>query len=108
MVDKSSVYAAIHTLPDLELFLTVPEPADGSIVILGHPNDGAPEDAWWRSDASAESSGYGDKHWYPLGRYDVEPPKTWYELTEEHDAEARLFVVTAMDEIRAPLVVDER
>jgi hypothetical protein len=79
---------------------SVPEPPDGSVVLFGHPTDGAPEDAWWRCDKSAAESGYGEKHWYPLGRIAEDPPETWYDLTEEppHDS-SRLFVVTAMEEI---------
>jgi hypothetical protein len=80
-----------------------PEPPNGSVVLVGHPLDGTPEDAWLRSDASADEGGYGDKHWYPLGRYDSEYPETWHDLTEDKFDSSRLFVVTATEEIAPPV-----
>jgi hypothetical protein len=55
----------------------LPEPPTGSVVLFCYPLDDQPEDAWLRYDAGAEEGGYGDQHWYPLGRIDSEYPETW-------------------------------
>jgi hypothetical protein len=93
------VHTVLPTQPATATAAAVPEPPDGAVVLVGHPLDGTPEDAWLRNDRAAQTGGYGDKHWFPLGRYDVEYPETWDHLIEEQFYASRLFVVTATAEI---------
>jgi NTP pyrophosphatase (non-canonical NTP hydrolase) len=74
----------------------IPEPPDGAVVLVCHPITGEPEDAWYRNDRAA-SDGYGDQHWYPLGRYDSEYPETWADLSQKTD----LVMVTGTKNVAA-------
>lgn len=83
---------------------TLPEPPDGTILLICHPITGQAEDAWQRDDAAARD-GYGDQHWYPIGRAASEYPETWAALTA-HARSARLKIVTATKDLnpQPPLV----
>lgn len=69
------------------------EPADSAIALFCHPRTGAPEDAWYRDDDGATAGGYGDQHWYPIGRTAEDPPETWFFLTrDKHETDTVLIV----------------
>jgi hypothetical protein len=77
----------------------LPEPPDGSTVLICHPVTGKPEEAWYRDDKAAIEGGYEPQHWYPLGRIMDDPPETWHFLTTDR-AKGDLFkVVTATETI---------
>jgi hypothetical protein len=69
---------------------TLPEPPTGSVVLFCHPRG-----AWLRDDAAAKEGGYGDQHWYPLGRIDSEYPETWSGvITAARGCEMRIVTAT--------------
>ncbi len=75
------------------------EPPDRSTVLICHPGDGEPEEAWYRNDAAAIDGGYEPQHWYPLGRIMEDPPETWHFLTTDRFKGDHIVVVTATQEI---------